>query len=678
MHSSSSDPGRRGAVTHNGLRLVGAARDLFSQPTEESPLDLSPGCADSALYGVRLTLRSESNEAVVPAVLDLLRTTIQRTGVELPALGKGRPVSIEPTRTSGVVWRDGVSQRAWRGELLWRAMHPTVRGARVTHHVVLEESPHFDRFTLRITADDGVESVRRAVGAGQVRPAWLDPLAERFRVNAWGTPLRLRTLDELGIEDFVRSTLLGQRSYPVAVLAPRDDGSYVLDPDEVAGELLGVAPLYVIDRHAATFRLSDTVGDKRLSCFFGALRIYMPGFTPSDDPYDHPLLVQDRLVDPVMRATEMGRAAMYVARAIDMPDPFGWTAPAPTDEIELAIDLSGTAAVEVAIEPPVERPPASPHSAGAPALSASEGPPGAAPDAAPGEALGGVPGTAPGDAADSEPSPPSTPSPTPSHTPANVPGTPPVASPAPSSELPIVLELLRGSAEIQDRLVREVARLSDEVARLSDEVDRLRTLTNVRSAGTAMLERQLGRLRDEVEARLPPELTWTVPSERERAAEGAGELADGGELDDLLGVVQAAAEAWPDELLFLPQALAAAAESPYEDADRLGAVLEAMAAVARRRMGGLGVPLREAFREFGVDYRGGISDSTSARLREQYRFVDPESPERTEYECVEHIALGNARDPRYCLRIYFTSRAKAENRFVIGHVGKHFDIGMTN
>ncbi|MEQ9570127.1 MAG: hypothetical protein RLN75_08050, partial [Longimicrobiales bacterium] len=103
---------------------------------------------------------------------------------------------------------------------------------------------------------------------------------------------------------------------------------------------------------------------------------------------------------------------------------------------------------------------------------------------------------------------------------------------------------------------------------------------------------------------------------------------------------------------------------------------DAMAVVARRRMtGGLGVSLREAFREFGVDYRGGISESTSARMRDQYRFTGPEGQH---YDCFEHIALGNARDPRYCLRIYFTSRAKAENRFVIGHVGKHFDVKMTD
>lgn len=647
MSTHPPDLGRHVAITHNGLRVVGAARELFSGVDEPPSFDLRPGRADDALFGVRLTLQSEKKQPIVAAVLETLSGFIRGSGVDVPDLEKGVPVSIEPTRTGGLVWRDGVESRAWSGEMLWRAAHPTVRGGRVTHHVVLEERPHYDRLTLRITADDGVESVRRWVGAGQARPPWLDELVDQFTVGAWGSRLQARVLDELAIEDFVRTTLLGRRDYPVAVLAPRDDDTYVLHPDEVARELVGIAPLYVIDRHASTFRLTDTVGDKRLSCFFGALRIFMPGFTASDDPYDHPLLVQDRLVDPVMRAAEIGRAAMYVAQRLEVPDPFGWEEPEPepAPEPEVAIDLS---------------PPSAPL-AGAPASNATAGPTDDAPSV-----VAVPPRTSEVEGAQPE-------------------------SPGPGVSLPTVdlrplLELLsRNAAQLQSnaaqlqQVMDTQARVMGEIAQLSAEMERLRTLTNVRSAGTATLERQVSRLRDVVEARLPPDLTWTVPSESDRDADDALPLDEEGGADELLAAVQSAAEAWPDELLVLPRALEAAADSPYEDAERVHAVLEAMAAVARRRMaGGLGVPLREAFREFGVDYRGGISDSTSGRLREQYRFVDPESPESTVYDCVEHIALGNSRDARYCLRIYFTSRAKAENRFVIGHIGRHFEIGMTN
>jgi hypothetical protein len=84
--------------------------------------------------------------------------------------------------------------------------------------------------------------------------------------------------------------------------------------------------------------------------------------------------------------------------------------------------------------------------------------------------------------------------------------------------------------------------------------------------------------------------------------------------------------------------------------------------------------LRDAFREVGIDYRGGIADSTPARLRQQYLLAGPDG---RGYDCVEHLVLGSSYDPRHCLRIYFTSRVVNETRFVIGHVGRHFEVGTT-
>jgi len=100
-----------------------------------------------------------------------------------------------------------------------------------------------------------------------------------------------------------------------------------------------------------------------------------------------------------------------------------------------------------------------------------------------------------------------------------------------------------------------------------------------------------------------------------------------------------------------------------------------MALVARRRQAGtLGTSLREAFRELGIDYRRGISPSTPGRLRLQHA---ARLPSGETLDCEEHIALGSTYDPRYCLRIYFTSRAPAEPRFVLAHVGRHLDVMTT-
>ena len=87
-------------------------------------------------------------------------------------------------------------------------------------------------------------------------------------------------------------------------------------------------------------------------------------------------------------------------------------------------------------------------------------------------------------------------------------------------------------------------------------------------------------------------------------------------------VVQDAAETYSDALVFLDSAIAAAMDSPYEDPERVRAILEAMGRIARRRRDGLlGTPLREAFSDLGIDYRGAIARTTPARLREQYRFA---------------------------------------------------------
>jgi len=91
----------------------------------------------------------------------------------------------------------------------------------------------------------------------------------------------------------------------------------------------------------------------------------------------------------------------------------------------------------------------------------------------------------------------------------------------------------------------------------------------------------------------------------------------------------------------------------------------------RRRGGALGSSLREVFRAYGVEYRGGIASSTSEKQKRQYA---GKGPDGTEYECHEHIVLGSGYDPRYCFRIYFTSRAPLEPRFVVAHAGRHHDV----
>jgi hypothetical protein len=222
-------------------------------------------------------------------------------------------------------------------------------------------------------------------------------------------------------------------------------------------------------------------------------------------------------------------------------------------------------------------------------------------------------------------------------------------------------------------LAAAVVSLVESNRALTDEIARLRTTNAVRAGNAAALERRLGGLEGQLERYFAP----ATPAMPDDAAVDASddEVADEGDTVTLVDVLQQAAVTHADALLILEPAERSAAESPYEDPERVAVILQAMAIVARRRQeGALGMSLKEAFRELGIDYRGGVSSTTSHRNLQQYLVTGPQGQR---YECEEHIVLGATYDPRRCLRIYFTSRAPVEPRFVIGHVGRHFRVTST-
>lgn len=230
------------------------------------------------------------------------------------------------------------------------------------------------------------------------------------------------------------------------------------------------------------------------------------------------------------------------------------------------------------------------------------------------------------------------------------------------AELPAAMSQL--AAQLHD-LTGAVGHLVTVNAQLSDEVARLRTATAIRATSAHAVERRLERI--EVSVAPPSPETSAVPTDAPDESEDEGE-----ELPTLLDAVRQAASEYSDALLILDSAEASAAASPFVDVDRAAVVLQAMAYVSRRRQeGGLGSGMRAAFQELGVDYRSQIAKSTSEKLRQQYRYPGPDG---TVHECHEHIAIGSTYDPRYCLRIYFTSRAPSEPRFVVGHVGRHLTV----
>ena len=619
--TSSRPDSRQQLVTDTGWRVVGQAVSLVN----ELPISgqLPEGRAEDTLYIARFRVRPRlGGGSAVNRLLAVLGDALIREWEGAPPLTRDSSLARPPGRFHGVRWDTLGDAGAWTGELLWRHPHPVVAGAPCTTHVVIVEQGLHTELTVRVTADAGLASVRGPVGAGQARPAFLTEMNRTLVMSVEGVPSQPSRLDESEIDSFVRDVLLSDtRRTPVAVLAPLEGGGFALEPHELADELLGRAQLYVMPYHSATFRLTDSLGDRRLSCYWGALRFYMPEFSCADSPEEHPLLVHDRLLDPVIRAGVYGRLSREAAQWIAMPPGVAERRSPPVTTVEVPARPAGvTPEVGVEHESPADQ--------GTPPVAELET--GAA--AAPGNALAPV-------------------------------------------------GLLESLGARIASLTDSIARLAESNAQLADEIQRLHTTGSVRAASSTSLERRLASIERLLERTLP-----LAEHDEDRVRDAAGDVltarsgadadaeADDAEDEDLtlLDVLRQAASTHTDALLVLDNAERAAADSPYEDVERVAVILDAMAVVARRRQAGaLGNSLRQAFRDIGVEYRGGIAQSTSERMQQQYLITGPDG---RSYDCREHIVLGTSYDPRHCLRIYFTSRAPVEPRFVIGHVGRHFEV----
>ncbi len=630
----------RGTILPTGWRVVGRSAERVAERAVAASERLAPGAVADTLYAVDCTMDTTvGGRPAVERVLGALTDDVRRTWADCPRLLRDTEVEQPATRFGGLRYEVSAEPgKEWVGEIVWRAVHPIVAGAAITTRVLLDERPAFTRLAVRVTADAGLTSVRGHVGAGQAQPAFLRALRRDLTPYWRGGPLTVHPIRTGEVEGFVAGVLEDpKRQLPAAVLSPHEDGSFVIDPDDLAWDLLGRARLYVIRDHRLTFELSDTVGDRRMSCYWGAARCYFPGWSRHDEPMDHPLLIADRLADPVMRALWLGEIGAWTGVRTILP-------PSIEERREQAklLETEKSRPESAALAQPAD---ASPE-------DRTAGPHGAAPTL---ERL------APAGTEDQASAP-------------DVEDATKDDEGATSQSMLRVAELV----PLLETLIRDVRGIASLVDDLTDEVERLRTLSAVRSSSTSAIERRLGRLEDLLDRALPSVGDLTRPGAGTTAA-AAPSAVEPPEDDDgapsLVEIVHTIAETHSDALVFLDAAFSSASDSPYEDPERVRAILEAMARVARRRRdGALGTSLREAFADLGIDYRPAIAKTTSARMREQYSFVRGDG-ELVEAE--EHIVLGNTYDPRRCLRIYFSSRVPSETRFVIGHVGRHFDVRST-
>ncbi|MGV3710379.1 MAG: hypothetical protein ACO1Q7_16215 [Gemmatimonas sp.] len=616
---------------------------------DDSAPALAPGRDEDVLYTLGVQLRPRTgNASVVPLALTILHAAIAQQWPDAPPLLRTGTVNRDAERFAGLQWTTRQSADFWTGELLWRHPHPETSGAPCTTHLILTEHGSHTRLALRVTADKGLTSVRGIIGAGLARPAFVDALQAQLRVLFEGIECTPHILTVHDMPSFVRNVLLGERAVPIAVLSPLENGSYMIEPQQLGHELCGLAHVYVMDRHPTSYALSDEIGDRRLSCYWGAMRVYMPHFSCADRPDEHPLLQNERVADPIERAHLLGNLARYAQRWVrDFERNIARDAKALSPARAEILASSVTAVPEITGAAPVTEAPASD----------------AANRDAPVSPTSSVDGTS--TRADHAPiahGADRSLDPTLAALGAHVQASTALLTsvlPGIERQLQQLTDVLQGMAESNRALVEEIARL--------------RNTAPIRSAGSSAADRRMQSLEQSVKS-VVTMLREGAPTVTSPSHEPIEDVPDD-ERIALIDVVRQAAASHPETLLILEAAEHATVESPYVEAERLAQLLEIMAEIAdRRRSGALSKSLREVFKEYGVEYRGGIAPSTSEKMRRQY--VN-RGPDGTEYECHEHIVLGSGYDPRYCLRVYFTTRAPLEPRFVIGHIGRHLDVKST-
>lgn len=131
-------------------------------------------------------------------------------------------------------------------------------------------------------------------------PGLLREIGDRCGLSSDGVrvtvqPWRVDTDDELAA--LIELLASPARRLPVVIASgderADDPSAPLLDVEILAKAMVGLAHVVVLPA-PFTYRLSDEFGKVR-SVFHGAARLFLPGFGADADPYEHPLILGDRL-----------------------------------------------------------------------------------------------------------------------------------------------------------------------------------------------------------------------------------------------------------------------------------------------------------------------------------------------------------------------------------------------
>ena len=238
------------------------------------------------VYAAHLPLPSASAgddpvDIALGAVLDWIS---RRFRVQLSPLAAGHAtvegVSVEWLSLTGLagrlfsVWVDQTDQydKSWQ----WRTYID----------VGVENDSAWVR--IRVNLYSSIEGllINPQVQAG--RPGLVRDLVRLLNIEIDGLPLDSKM--DVGATQFGSYLALltdPNRRLPIVTLSTEDTGDTFLDAERLADRIMGLAHVVVIDR-AAAYDVTRNIG-KSLSCYLGAVRIYWPHFSASDDPYYHRL-----------------------------------------------------------------------------------------------------------------------------------------------------------------------------------------------------------------------------------------------------------------------------------------------------------------------------------------------------------------------------------------------------
>jgi regulator of replication initiation timing len=149
----------------------------------------------------------------------------------------------------------------------------------------------------------------------QVMPVPMDPRCPKIVRNFLQLPGKwyhgVSTMHQRkflsGFEDgeiLVREIEHQERTVPIVVVSKRD-GAFVLPEldSKLEYDLIGLANVFVLD-DAASWALTDLLGSQ-WCCYWGAVRLFWPHFSPKQDRFYHPLWTAERLqrgrFDPIER-----------------------------------------------------------------------------------------------------------------------------------------------------------------------------------------------------------------------------------------------------------------------------------------------------------------------------------------------------------------------------------------